>query len=228
VIAISDFVARFAEANRLIDRSRLTIIPYGVDLQSWSSIESPSDRFGIASDAFVASMTGRLVKGKGHESAIAAIRPAVAAGIDLHLLLAGEGEESSALLTAARELGVSDRVHMLGFLGDVRPVLAVSDVSLFLTESALSEGFGLAALEAMASGVPVVATRTGPLPWLVGEGGVLVGGPTDPQLDEAVVGLAQDASRIQSLREGALARAANFSIDSMVRSTIRVYEEARL
>ena len=73
LIAISDFVARFAESNRLIDPDRLTIIPYGVDPQSWSSIKPPSDRFGISSDAFVASMTGRLVKGKGHASAIAAI-----------------------------------------------------------------------------------------------------------------------------------------------------------
>lgn len=88
------------------------------------------------------------------------------------LLMIGDGVERSNAQYLVREMGISNRVFFVGMLGMVESYLSVCDLMLLPSET---ESFGLAALEAMACGVPVVATRVGGLPELVihGETGLL-------------------------------------------------------
>src|SRR4030095_13795030 len=79
----------------------------------------------------------------------------------------GDGPELPAALRTARELGMGQLVHAVGAQEEVLPLLSVSDV--FLLPSA-EESFGLAALEAMACGVPVVASRVGGVPGVIEDG----------------------------------------------------------
>lgn len=81
--------------------------------------------------------------------------------VDAKLLLVGEGPEKNHIEQLARELGVCDRVRYLGKIRDVESVLCLSDLFMLTSDS---ESFGLAALEAMAAGVPVISTNTGGLP----------------------------------------------------------------
>jgi N-acetyl-alpha-D-glucosaminyl L-malate synthase BshA len=83
------------------------------------------------------------------------------------LLLVGDGPERARVDALAREIGVTDHIEILGELDDVRPILSAADV--FLLPSA-QESFGLAALEAMACGLPVVASRVGGLPEVISDG----------------------------------------------------------
>jgi N-acetyl-alpha-D-glucosaminyl L-malate synthase BshA len=87
-----------------------------------------------------------------------------AATVPARLLLAGDGPEMAAAEEAAAEAGVAERVHFLGEQEDVERVYGASDVFLLPSEH---ESFGLAALEALASGVPVVGTDSGGLPEVV-------------------------------------------------------------
>jgi glycosyltransferase involved in cell wall biosynthesis len=80
--------------------------------------------------------------------------------VSTHLLMVGDGPELDAASRLASERGLADRVHFLGEQDQVLPLLSIADV--FLLPSA-QESFGLAALEAMACGVPVVASNVGGL-----------------------------------------------------------------
>ena len=81
--------------------------------------------------------------------------------IDATLLLVGDGPERSDAEIQVRQLGIVDRVRFLGKLDDIVPLLSIADLMLMPSNV---ESFGLAALEAMACGVPIVATMAGGFP----------------------------------------------------------------
>ena len=91
----------------------------------------------------------------------------IAATMNARLVLVGEGPDSGAAFDEAQSLGVLDRVEFLGLVDDVLPILATADLLLLPSET---ESFGLAALEAMASGIPVIGSNTGGLPEVVEHG----------------------------------------------------------
>ena len=82
-------------------------------------------------------------------------------------MIAGDGPLRAELARRAGELGLGERVRFLGFVTDVRRFMGACDALAFPTQPELSEGFGLAALEAMAAARPVIATRVGSLPEVV-------------------------------------------------------------
>lgn len=86
---------------------------------------------------------------------------------DAVLLLVGDGPERSAAENMVRQLGIVEKVRFLGKLVDIVPLLSVADLMLMPSNA---ESFGLAALEAMACGVPVVATRAGGFPEFIADG----------------------------------------------------------
>jgi glycosyltransferase involved in cell wall biosynthesis len=128
---------------------------------------------------------------------------------EVALVLVGEGPERPHVQALAAELGVADRVLCLGALPHFSEWLGRADLFLLPSET---ESFGLAALEALACGVPVIASDVGGLPEVVrhGETGLLVP-PGDPAaLAAAVASLLDDEPRRQRLgqagREDAVAR----------------------
>src|SRR6185503_4688991 len=87
--------------------------------------------------------------------------------VPARLLLVGDGPELGPAMQASRDLGITDLVHAAGAQEDVQRLLYISDVFLLPSQE---ESFGLAALEAMACGVPVVASRVGGLPEVIEDG----------------------------------------------------------
>lgn len=139
-------------------------------------------------------MTGRLSPEKDPESLLRAV--AIAAGKDpsFRLEIAGDGELLPALRRATCELQLVEHVRFLGEVRDVRSLLARA--SLFVLPS-LTEGISLTLLEAMATGLPVVATRVGGNPEVVvdGQTGLLVPPGAPPDLARAMLQLKQDPER---------------------------------
>ncbi len=169
-------------------------------------------------------VVGRLIPLKNVEAAIAAVARLKSMGIDTELEIAGEGPSEAELRALAEALHVEERVRFLGWRGDVRALLATWDV---LVMPSRQEGFPMAALEAMAAGRAVVATRVGGLCELVEDGvtGRLVPLGDVGALAECLAELAQDRGRLERLGAASWARAhVEFSNARMAREICAVYD----
>jgi glycosyltransferase involved in cell wall biosynthesis len=124
----------------------------------------------------------------------------------------------------ARELGVSQDVKFLGRLDTVASLLQASDLFVLPSQT---ESFGLAALEAMACGSPVVATRAGGLPEVVDDGvnGILEPVGSVEAMGRRAVELLRDPERHAAMRGAAIAKAREFSADRIVPLYESLYEE---
>ncbi|CAO0823269.1 hypothetical protein DFAR_3610016 [Desulfarculales bacterium] len=140
-------------------------------------------------------MAVRLVALKGVQRAINALALLKDSYPRLRLLVAGEGPYRQELERCAQKAGVGNLVYLLGFLPQTRlaAFYALGTVALF--PSMGEEALGLAIAEAMACGLPVVASHLGGVPEVVGDCGVLVLPKDDQALAEAIAGLLDDPGR---------------------------------
>jgi glycosyltransferase involved in cell wall biosynthesis len=109
---------------------------------------------------------GRLVKRKGFDFAIKTISKLPE---EFELLIVGDGPEKDNLLTLANNLGVNNRIHLLGQLNEEKKFQYLSNSNLFFLSS-VHEGFGIVLQEAMQVGIPIIATRNGGQKDLIEEG----------------------------------------------------------
>lgn len=189
-----------------IDPSRVHVIPNGVDVAFWGAVEGPP----LAERAPVVFSTGRLHPVKGHDVLIRAM-PRVRDRVpDARLWLAGEGPCLGDLRQLAAGLGIADAVEFTGRLDrqDVRS--RMSRARVFVLPSR-SEGLPLALLEAMAAGLPVVATSVGGVPEVIDETmGALVA-PEDPATLAEAIAVRLDRTAMASAQAAlAAARARQF------------------
>ncbi len=172
----------------------------------------------------VVGFVGRLIPGKGVDiliHALAAARDRVSA----RLLVAGDGPDRNRLSSLARRTGVGENVEFLGMIDNVGGFWDRCDVAIVPSDTWI-ESFCLAALEAMACGKPVVATRTGALPELVLDGvsGTLVSPGDIAALANAIVSYAQLPSMRREHAAAARRRAVErFHIDDCARAYLQLF-----
>jgi N-acetyl-alpha-D-glucosaminyl L-malate synthase BshA len=126
----------------------------------------------------------------------------VAKTLPARLMLIGDGPDRSAAEHLALRHGVQDRIHFLGKQDDVHDLLPVADLMLMPSQM---ESFGLAALEAMACGVPAIATRVGGVPELIDHGtnGMLFEIGDVASMAEAAIAILSDPPRLQQMSQAA-------------------------
>ncbi|MES2590164.1 MAG: N-acetyl-alpha-D-glucosaminyl L-malate synthase BshA [Bacteroidota bacterium] len=139
------------------------------------------------------------------------------------LLLAGDGPERSLAERMARDLNICENVVFIGKVRDTSHVLEISDLFLLPSET---ESFGLAALEAMAVGVPVISTNTGGIPEvnIHGYSGYLsyVGDVED--MAKNAIELLKNEKKLNTFKQQALQRAKDFSIEKVLPMYEELYE----
>ena len=173
---------------------------------------------GIASESLVLIVVANLVSYKGHADLLDALHEARAALPEKWILLIVGGDSGAAtrLKDRVTKLHLEDHVRFLGLRRDIPELLSISDIAILVSHE---EGFSNAVLEAMASGLPVIASNVGGNPEAVIEGstGLLVLPKTPSVLAQAIVRLANDPAERQ--RMGARGRARvekNFSLEACV------------
>jgi glycosyltransferase involved in cell wall biosynthesis len=177
-IAVSRFVADSVRAAEYVAADRLIVVENGIDVARFAAADGGALRRQLAAgERPVIACVARLVPDKGVGVLVRAL-PRV--GRDALLVVAGEGPDAERLRAEAAALHLTDHVRFLGRRDDVERVLAAADVVAL--PSVGDEAFGLAAVEAMAAGKPIVASAAGALPEVVehGRSGLVV-----PRGDEA-------------------------------------------
>lgn len=139
----------------------------------------------------------------------------VNANIPCKLLLAGDGPERAMVEHLARELKICDRIVFLGKVRDTSHVLEISDLFFLPSET---ESFGLAALEAMAEGVPVISSNTGGIPEvnIHGFSGYLSDVGNVDEMAENALRILSDEETFQAFRKKALSRSKDFTLEKIL------------
>lgn len=232
-IVISRCVERFLLEHHLTPAERLRVVHYGIDARRWAvgDPERAGERAaaGLEGTDFVLGIAGRMVPFKGHDVLIEAVARLVPQLPNLRLHLAGDGPLRAELEDQVRARDLSAHVRFWGHVAEVPRFMAICDAVAMPSQPGDGEGLGLAVLEAMAAGKPVVASDMDALPELVEHGstGMLVPPSDEGALADAVKTLVRDRSRAEEMGRAAWERVGRlFSLDRMVDRTLAVYDEA--
>jgi glycosyltransferase involved in cell wall biosynthesis len=204
-VAVSEHVRRVAAARAPWAAAKMRVVHNGVDLARFAP------RRERKSEAFTFVFVGRLDRRKGVDIAIDALARVPAARLEV----VGDGAERAALEARARARGLADRVRFHGWLADARPLLARAHAALCASRS---EGLGIALLEAMAMGLPVVGFAVGGVPEIVEQGvaGVLCAGGDAGALAAVMREAARSPGALEAMGAAAQQRVrARFSVEAM-------------
>ena len=215
---------RMLEVER-VPRRVVRFIPNGVPEPDPPSGHDVRAELGIPAGALVVGSVGFLRAVKDYAMLVRAAGRLAASRPDLHVLIIGEGEERATLEALADDVGLDGRVHLPGRRQDISDVLAALDVGVCCSTS---EGSPLSVMEYMAAGLPVIGTRVGGIPDLVGDGetGLLVPSGDDAALAAALARLLGDAGlRARMGQAGRRRRAANFDLRVTIERVEALYAE---
>lgn len=151
-------------ARRLGLKTPAIILPNSIDSGKFRALPPRGGmraRFGIPGDAHVLMFSGRLARIKRADIAVDALAHALSAGIQANLVIAGPDEENlvEELSKQAQRLGCEKHVFFTGLLHEEELLSAYADADLFIMPSEIQENFGMAALEAMAAGLPILVSE---------------------------------------------------------------------
>ena len=140
------------------------------------------------------------------------------------LVLVGQkGWKWEGIFEAIKTLGLKERVRWTGYVSDEERVFFYNAADFFVYPS-WYEGFGMPLLEALQSGLPVIASRVSALPEVVGEAGLLIDPSRPEELSQAILRLVQEKGLKERLREAGLVQARRFSWEDSARKTLEVFE----
>lgn len=194
VVALSPRHGEYVSRAYGVPAAKVAVVPNGVDWAAFQNgrREAVRESLGLSAEEQVVGAVGGLRPVKGYDVLVRAAAGFLRQGSgSRRLVIVGEGEMREPLRRLAEELGIGGRVMLLGARRDVPELLSAFDVFAL---SSRSEAFPLSVLEAMATGLPVVATEVGCLSEVVrpGETGMLAAPGRPEALAEAIGGLLAD------------------------------------
>lgn len=221
---VADYLRRFLRLSRTP-----RVIHNGIDLTPYRTVDHDAraglrSSWGIGPDDVVAIVVGRLVPVKNHAGLLRALERALRTTGRLRLVVLGRGPLEADLRRQASASGLQDHITFLGFRRDVPACLAAAD--LFVMPST-TEGQPVSLLEAMATGLPIVASQVGGIPETLGDppAGVLLAPDDTEGWSRVLVELAGDPRRRAALAQSAGIRAEDFDLDTFADGYGALYRE---
>jgi glycosyltransferase involved in cell wall biosynthesis len=209
-------------------KSKIKIVYNGVDLAWLQDIDVKEDNF-IENGRKIILTVARATKMKRHDLVLSAFEMIAKHDSEVSLVCIGTKDEWEPdwwehLQEVTRQSPFSSRIHWLGSVDDVRPWYRRAYMSVLVSEN---ESFGRVIVEAMASGVPVVAARSGGIPEIIRHqrDGLLVTPSDVEELGAALASLLRDQTLRERLIQSALRRAELFSLKTHVSKMVGLFKE---
>ena len=224
-IAISDRIRQVLIADGIPDKM-IRVVPSGVITDPASDGSSGlRAEFGVGNQNTVLLSVAHLTPEKGHEILLEAMKLVVERMPSARLIILGEGERQKSLEVLADQIGQGNEVIFAGFRSDVSDFYDLADVYV---SSSLAEGLGSSILDALAAGVPVVATAVGGIPEYIDNGktGLLVPAADPQALARAVIDQIQNPEQARAMaHRGKEIIRQRFSVEKMIGDTVAYYED---
>lgn len=226
VIAVSDDIRQVLIKNGVPGR-KVSVVENGVSIEPLTNHEQSASlrtSLGITENDFCVFNAGRLTRQKGQWTLIEAAALLKQRKVNIKVIIAGEGRLKDMLTDRIAELGVQDRVQLLGFRKDVPELLAMSDA---LALPSLDEGMPMILLESAAHGVPSITTGVGDIPKLIrdGESGLVIPKEDPLALADAIEKLRNDKTLCEHLAGAARGiMQSNYSSQAMHQQYHDIYQ----
>lgn len=217
-IAVSQAVKDFMVESQISRPEKITVV--------YNAVLPPKKKANIFSgDEIVIGTVGTLTYQKGVQYLISAMPKILKEFPKVKLVVIGEGAQKDRLKQLNKKLKLQKSITFMGFVKDIEDEMAKFDLYV---QASLSESFGLAIVQAMGLGIPVVATNTGGIPEVVttGKSGILVEAGNPRALAEAIIELLRDESKAKEMGKLAAEEAKiKFNLKDMVQETENIYEK---
>lgn len=219
VIAVSDYCRKYLISELGYNSEIIKVVHNGIDVEKFEQKVHRNEK-----SRFIEIGTlGRLHAQKGLPTLIKAITY-VKSNIDVLCYIPGTGELEGVLRRMVSELNLGDKVKFLGALNECEKIEYLQNLDIFVQPSRW-EAFGISILEAMAVGLPVIASDLEGIPELVvdGETGILIKPNNEKLLAQTIISLSKNSELQETLGKNARKRASTFTIERVVSALERIY-----
>lgn len=221
IIAVSEAVKKYLVSHRFAEKDEVIVMPNGIDLSRWLGLKK-KHKIETVNRHPVVGTVGSLVAKKGQKYLIQAFAQFTKKYPLARLEIVGDGPERQRLQALVREMMLNKNVEFLGSQRDVAPIISKWDI---FTLPSVSETFGIVILEAMALGLPIVATNAGGIPDIIdnGKNGLLVESKDSIALCKAMEKILDHPALAAELRRNGEKRTADFDIKKIVEKIENIY-----
>ncbi|MFH1957479.1 MAG: glycosyltransferase family 4 protein [bacterium] len=222
IITVSKAIKKILVKNG-IPEGRIEVVYSGVELKSREA-DCLKKEFNLSEKDFIVGNVAALTHQKDHKTLLKAVSLLVRNNENLKFFIIGEGVLHNGLAKLSKELGISENVIFTGFRNDVANFYSL--FGIFVSSSAW-EGLGTSILDAMLSGVPVVATAVGGIPEIIEDGvdGFLVPHLNPLKMSEKIDALIKNAALREKFSQNGIRKAMKFSVEKMVSGSFEVYKK---
>lgn len=227
MVAVSKDLANYIEARKLFNKQNIAIIYNGINIEQYGKSTQPvlRQKLHLGTDAILVGSLGNVRPAKAYDVLISAAKIVIDGNPRVHFVIAGHQKQDlmAKLQQQMENLQVTANIHFVGFQNNTPEFL--SQLNLFALSSS-SEGFSIATIEALASSLPVVATRCGGPEEILSHNrnGLLVAANSPEELANGIVQLIENSAKSQTLAEqGLLHVQENFSAQSMLEAYQNIY-----